>query len=228
MNQAFHITEDVLHALSDEDVRATCEGLREMELFHLPFPTVDVIVPTDAILRNQATGKPFDDKLGPEHWTRVTLDETCEQVLISMEWRGRVVINAGNFARPERFRREHDTTWNNMIVAARPWRDMLIAVLASRNIVKETIVPRTSKLARMGIGKAKPAKQTVTYIRLHPVLPADDDGKPSGTTRRPHLRRGHIRNQRDRYGHHKVWIAPIFVNADKDFVESRQAYAFIK
>jgi hypothetical protein len=44
----------------------------------------------------------------------------------------------------------------------------------------------------------------------------------------PHLRRGHIR-QRQHYGpgNHfvkKIWIAPVFVNADPDFVNQRAAY----
>lgn len=220
MNQAFHITEEVLSALSDEDVRATCEGLREMGLFHLPYPTVDVIVPANDVI--VVNGK----RVGGFHaddWVRITLDEACEMVLLSFEFRGHVIFGAN--APPKWKETPH---WNNLIVAAKPWRDMLIAVLASRNIVKETVGGKPSKLAAMGIGKPKPAKQTVTYIRLQPTLPTDDDGKPSGTTRRPHLRRGHIRNQKDRFGHHKVWIAPIFVNADRDFVESRTAYAFLK
>lgn len=224
MNQTFHITAEVISALSEIEVRATCKGLREMGLFHLPYPTVDLIVPTDSVMT--VDGKRPDKKFGPDHWIRITLDETCTESLITFEMNGRPIYDSKIYL--DRMAGKHPTAWKSMIVAADPWRDMLIAVLASRNIVKETVGGKLSKLARLGIGKARTASAAITYIRLQPVLPADDDGKPSNTKRRPHLRRGHIRNQRDRFGHHKVWIAPIFVNADKGFVETRAAYAFIR
>lgn len=92
MNQTFHITESVIRALSDDEVRATCEGLREMGLFHLPYPTVDVIVPTDSVI--VVGGKAPENKFGPEHWVRITIDETCTESLISFEISGRRVYDS--------------------------------------------------------------------------------------------------------------------------------------
>jgi hypothetical protein len=83
----------------------------------------------------------------------------------------------------------------------------------------------------MGIGKRTKPHRYVTRL----LLPQDvfvntgqtdrehSDRQPS----RPHLRRGHIRQQR--YGHglteqKPIWIAPTFVNADEEFVSPRGAY----
>lgn len=226
MNQAFYITQEVLSAMTNAEVRATCEGLREMGLYHLPFPTVDIITEFDAVVCKPDRSK-YDEKLGPDTLVRVTVDMECTETFVCVELLDRNRTYGLGTEAFNSFARESDS-WKNLVQPAAPWRDLLIAVLASRGIVKEVVGGKPSKLAKMGIGKAKPPKPIVTYIRLAPSLPADEDGKPSGTTRRPHLRRGHIRNQRDRFGHHKVWIAPIFVNADKDFVDSRQAYVFTK
>jgi hypothetical protein len=51
----------------------------------------------------------------------------------------------------------------------------------------------------------------------------------SGGNVRPHLRRGHIRLQR--YGEDfkevkKIFIQPMFVNADKEWIEKQKTYKF--
>jgi hypothetical protein len=94
----------------------------------------------------------------------------------------------------------------------------LIVMLATRGVEKEV---KHSKLARLGIGKAR-AEYTTT-LRIG-ALHERSDGTPNPTsaTRCPHLRRGHIRNQA--YGpsfehHKKIWIEPVFVNGDHEEIE---------
>lgn len=106
--------------------------------------------------------------------------------------------------------------------------NFLIAMLATRNAVKER---REDKLAKLGIGKRK-YKHRFRYTTTI-SLPRDsemesDPDHPPGKGKAPHLRRGHIRRNQ-RYGPKNafvraVWIAPVFVNADPDFVSERGAY----
>lgn len=111
--------------------------------------------------------------------------------------------------------------------AAKAIRKILIVLLATRNIVKE----RTKdKLLSMGIGAKKNNYRPLYTTTLSlPKTVTRDDGQPAnvGVSRRPHLRRGHIRHQK--YGPRLaftklIWIQPCFINADEDFVSTRSAY----
>ncbi len=113
-------------------------------------------------------------------------------------------------------------------------RDFLIVMLATRNVRKTTTV---DKLAKLGIGRnrkqsAKHRYTHVTTISLPRPEEMEDDHehKATGIAKAPHLRRGHIRNQH--YGPKggyvkRIWIEPVFVNADPDFVSKRTAYNLV-
>lgn len=105
-------------------------------------------------------------------------------------------------------------------------RELLIVMLATRNVVKTT---KQHKLAKMGIGKKSWRSQFdyTTTISLPAELEDDPDRPPTGTAKAPHLRRGHVRRQHfgpGRQYEKKIWVAPVFVNADPDFVNHRKAY----
>lgn len=214
MNQSFQIDIDVMKALRDDDVEATAKDMRELGLYHLPYPCIDLIVPTDSIIVRANTGEKFPP-LGPNDTIRVTLDEACTEVLVSFQHKGRAILGAGA-------KDNNVPYWKNFICRAQPWRDLIIVVLATKNTEKEVVTPRVSKLAKLGIGKRRAAGGTSTIIRLAKVLPTEDGH--TGTKKRPHLRRGHKRNQHYKSGPRPIWIAPMFVNADEAFVEARSAY----
>lgn len=103
-------------------------------------------------------------------------------------------------------------------------RDALVVILASKGIIKET---REHKLAALGVGKPSRFSATTT-IRLTTRLQVGNATEsPSHRPSRPHLRRGHIRSQHYGKGNAQVkdiWIAPVFVNADKEFIASRREF----
>jgi hypothetical protein len=108
---------------------------------------------------------------------------------------------------------------------------ILVVLLATRNAVKT----RTKdKLLALGIGRKshRPLSNQKPLYTTTITLPAGEaiykaDGTPTGKTRAPHLRRGHVRQQP--YGPRRafirtVFIQPCFVNADPSYVSTRVAY----
>jgi len=106
-------------------------------------------------------------------------------------------------------------------------RMRLVVLLATRNAVKT----RTKdKLLGLGIGKRKVRnnhKPLYTTTITVPKISNGPQGQPTGRTVSPHLRRGHVRQQAwgPRYQFKReVWIEPVFVNADENYVSTRVAY----
>jgi hypothetical protein len=101
----------------------------------------------------------------------------------------------------------------------------LVVLLATRNAVKQF---KHSRLVKRGIGKGYANTTTITIGKV-----SDNAGTSEGTgvSRRPHLRRGHIRNQRSGPGLNVVtaiFIEPMFINADDGWVGERTAYRVSK
>lgn len=105
--------------------------------------------------------------------------------------------------------------------------NLLIVLLGTRNAVKTT---QHHKCAKLGIGKARDRYEYVTTITLPKEMDNSADGAEAvrpGQKRAPHLRRGHIRNQRHgpKYAFVKsVWIEPMFIHADAEWVSKRDRY----
>lgn len=99
---------------------------------------------------------------------------------------------------------------------------VLLVLLATRNVIRETVV---NKAAKLGIGKNR--YPYTTTLKLGTIEQSVGNGAP-GSPRRPHLRRGHIRNQKYGPGFEFTrlkWIEPVFVNAAEGWVENaRTAY----
>jgi hypothetical protein len=101
----------------------------------------------------------------------------------------------------------------------------LLVLLATRNADKHV---KHSGLVKRGIGKGYVNTTTITIGKV-----SDNAGTSEGTgvRRRPHLRRGHIRNQRSGPGLNVVtaiFIEPMFINADDGWVGERTAYRVSK
>lgn len=100
----------------------------------------------------------------------------------------------------------------------------LLVCLAAKNSEKTV---KQNKLAKLGIGKKKDKYAYTTTITIGKITETEGTGEGGGWTVRPHLRRGHIREQRygpNRQYSKKVFIQPVFVNAVEGFVDQRKAY----
>lgn len=197
---------DAIKATGLEDLQATVDGLREMDLFHLPFSR-DVYIQIDD---KRLEGAQL--LYGPYGY-----DQGARAVISG----DGIALSAMDSQNEEVVRGSKETCAYFMAI--------LIVLLATKNTVKTTTV---NKLARLGIGKKRNAFASTTRISLPHELPDDPDHpSSSGAAKCAHLRRGHIRRQH--YGKEnamekKIWIASVFVNADPEFVSSQHTYKFSK
>lgn len=198
----FILDTEVIAAADYSSVAGTMADLTEMGLDRLPYDD-DVYI--------QANDTMFGSRVlvyGP-------LGDACTVKIVDLKTGRSADISGG----PEEIRMAAEFTSSVL-------SDLLVVLLATKNVQKTTT---QDKLRKLGIGrhKFKHRFDYTTRIALPRDMEDDADHPPSGGARMPHLRRGHIRRQRHGAGNQqikKIWIAPMFVNADPDFVSSRKSY----
>lgn len=236
-NELFIIAPQTLAALTPSEVDATIADLQTLGVCRMPYEKVDLQIAvmrgdefklpagTDVSVLNEILeGKRYAVVVADRptciacRFVGATLDGKCDQILLELsppKYRPQVLTN-----------RVHT---NDTARTIQQLCKALIVLLATRNAVKTT---KENKLAKLGIGKRKHKDSQRNYARITTItlpeeLEHDEEHPPTGRTVAAHLRRGHIRRQH--YGPQRafvkqVWIEPVFVNADKDFVSQRKAY----
>jgi hypothetical protein len=248
--QLFIIPADTWESLSEPEVNATADAMRELGIFKLPYPEIDVWLPS-----NHTFGWNWESLSHSYNGDVSKLEQNIRNGLYEREGdQFRPVVGAGFVfefrnlslahtdytiamhvepgSRASKYYRTNTTAAvpnkpEHCVHARDQITKALIVLLATRNAVKST---RRDKMAALGIGK-KHCHEYITTISLprESATITSDDNIPMtpGKPRAPHLRRGHIRRQR--HGPHfsltrAIWIEPVFVNADKDWVDTRVRY----
>jgi hypothetical protein len=203
------------------EVTATIDGLIEMGLCKLPYDD-DVYIQMsamDCFKRIPDDRAAIMDRHNPEVWVVIGPLGNNPQTELKI-----VAINTVTRYQLNLF--ETKTDPGELLMLAESAANLLITLLATRNVVKST---KENKLAKLGIGGKKSLLKRFEYTTTISI-PADLDDHESvkpGGAKCPHLRRGHIRRQHYGPGNQlvkKIWVAPVFVNADPDFVDQRAAY----
>jgi len=231
--QLFRISSELIDSVAKETVDHICADLQTLGMFKLPYPKIDVEFPIEkfvimghtcmAVLIKKEIPPETDQviKIYPDTYMRYTglSIQGADSVTIELykpTYRCRKTIPLDEQMLQDGF----GQAWNVV--------QLLVAVLATRNVVKQTT---HNKLARLGIGHRSDRYEYTT--RLLPPTDAPEatgEGAPTeGRPKCPHLRRGHIRNQRHGPNYEfvkQIWIEPIFVNADREWTKTRTGYNF--
>ncbi len=99
----------------------------------------------------------------------------------------------------------------------------LLVLLATKNAQKDRVQnsPRASSAKQRNASKHFGYTTTIRIGKITENCKSGGTGSPT----RPHLRRGHVRNQPYGEGRREIkqiFIAPVFINADKEYVESQR------
>ena len=238
--ELFVLSPDVFHAMSPDEVDATAADMRELGIFNLPYERIDLrwriwVVDTAAPDAMGFSGPGMDDSnsqlsVMPPKWQQSAECEgiNCDTLSMTMvglnrdgEIDGIIIHRKGRALHFPKGQIKHaEFIWGPQ------GAKLLIVLLATRGAEKTVTI---NKLAKLGIGKKKNAYARTTTISISHDLQDDAEHAPTGATKIPHLRRGHIRNQK--YGPQRafikrIWIEPMFVNADPSFVSQRRGYNF--
>ncbi len=232
----FEVDIDVWEALSEDEINATVEAMKEFGIYKLPFDEGEIIVRVKKARHNGETvSEARGLRDGEEFKEFYTVYPKCPRkamawykanpakVNLEMGSTGYVEdlgISIENKKIAHRFRLHHgDPEYSRKFFI-----DGLVVLLASRGVVKSS---RESKLAKFGIGKRD--GEYTTTIRLASNLERHESTR-EGAPVRPHLRRGHVKMQPHGPNNSlrkRIWVEPCLVNADADFVNQRKAYRVV-
>lgn len=243
--ELFLIPHSTFEALSMEEVEASYADMEELGIASLPYLKTDMAVAGNCIDQiSKGTELPLEENYALED---VSQKPFRKEVYNELK---RIGVDLKDWELRLRFEDEqlkdvlfkkvngqyHSTAFrltpksnppaaHSIYTLSLQYRKALIVLLATKNVIKTR---RENKALRLGIGAKNIWKPLyTTTITLPPQSTITESTGEPGKPKRPHLRRGHIRNQR--YGPklaftRRTWIKPCFINADEDFISSRTAY----
>lgn len=103
--------------------------------------------------------------------------------------------------------------------------ELLVASLAIKNIEKTTIEHK--KFEKIKTNKTSQIYKYITTLKIGKITETYRSDGSSNTTVKPHMRRGHIRNQHFGIGNKeikKIFIQPVFVNADEGWIANEREH----
>lgn len=239
----FFLPEDFLKSVDMTEIHATLEAMNECGIDRAPFNHFCITIPTLAMLDKLASqAGPYEDRIRK----LMTRDRARDYIQLEyydmdgvplydkeghtgdvsiVELRhGAETIDIGLACEVlmERDKEEGRIMYNDLSGLTSNLIHVLVVALATKGTVKDRKPTKISKLAKLGIGKPKPPPKYAytTTISIDKRLVHHEASSGTGLMRRPHLRRGHARDQR--FGPNfsyvkKIFIEPVFVNSDKDF-----------
>jgi hypothetical protein len=242
--QLFILADEIWSNTSIPEIEATVSDMREMDIFYPPCDEFQILVSAEITVH--VCTKEFDDKFTEQQmdyyrnncllvdvkiFNMKDWENNCNCELSypkkNGEWVGAFWENNKLILENKITKEKYDETKEAIEDTIIYILELLIVSLATRNIERKNKANRMAKQA-IGIGKLKKNYEHVTTITIGKVDGAErNEGIAGGWTVRPHLRRGHVREQKfgpnNQYSK-KVFIQPVFVNAAEGFVNTRKAY----
>jgi hypothetical protein len=221
----FKIASNVLSALSLDVVNKTAADMQKMGLFKPPFP--EFYIQAKCRLMEQLILTSIDK----------SFEETStikEEILFHYEFSTNgakatpyLAIDGMNFCPLDRRKMEasKDVQYQFSWMADTTVR-LLVVLLATKNIEKDVETcnkPNSRNRREQTLSKYS----STTTIKIGAISKTMRSEGGTGGPVRPHLRRGHIRNQPygpGRLEAKRIFIQPMFVNADQGWIDAQKEY----
>lgn len=229
--QLFILDPQMLDAMDPEEVQATWHDMVEFKLNKSPYDQFTLQIPFSRIVSHLT--KEIQNQLAARgerafrigyNLNTLTDYEALVNCRFEIEVNGKFIDFIEDISRGTK--KEQEIVLRLIQSSAAYYLTYLIVALATKNIERVT---KRNSLAKFGIGKKGQGKdfEYVTTLSIGKLVEYEGPHIETGETRRPHLRRGHIRRQK--YGpnfsyERKIWIKPIFVNGYSPNEDHRKAY----
>jgi len=244
MKQLFRLSSEVLDALTIKEMKSTLIDMMEMGIADVPYKEFAIEV-----------NRKFISKMMnlEDEDSQLQIIESAKKMKIeydpNTQFKLMVIVNGKNYSIHRCYEDEwidwdydllikykshlldkasYDRLRNQVKSISANILGILIVLLATKNHVKEDRVDKDIARGRYNKKQAYRKDYPITTtISIGKITETYEGKGGTGSKKRPHMRRGHIRTQH--YGPNreltqKIFIQPVFVNADEGWIAERRAY----
>jgi len=240
--QLFVLGQEIWSSISKEDIIATGKSMLDANIYNYPYEEFDIIasgesrylfdwiLDLDRYKSPDAIKMKKDTSITTLRFRYYELNGPEYNYLMAVKRGGQwIYLPRGSYELLSQFNSDPDSVHVMNDLAAEAILSTLLVMLATRNVKKDILHnPKrfSDPASKNGIKQIK--NKDYKYITTIKIGKITETMRSDGANRGPvraHLRRGHIRNQRFGEGlkeAKKIFIQPVFVNADEGWIENQR------
>jgi len=227
--QLFRLSHEIWDATSREEIKKTVDDMYELNIFHPPFKKFAIQIQfkfLQKMLNSEYLGSAEKCSIIYHFESLGNLDVTCLLSLIDQD--NKILVEKSPIDSMIKKHPEYKELILAFAVTGMDIMETLIVLLATKNHVKEEKFDKDIARGRYNKKQAYRKDYPITTtISIGKITETYEGQGGTGSKKRPHMRRGHIRTQHYGPGREltqKIFIQPVFVNADEGWIAERRAY----
>ena len=227
--QLFRLSHEIWDATSREEIKKTVDDMYELNIFHPPFKKFAIQIQfkfLQKMLNSEYLGAAEKCSIIYHFESLGNLDVTCLLSLIDQD--NKILVEKSPIDSMIKKNPEYKELILAFAATGMDIMETLIVLLATKNHVSEQKIDKDIARGRYNKKQAYRKDYPITTtISIGKITETYEGKGGTGSKKRPHMRRGHIRTQH--YGPNreltqKIFIQPVFVNADEGWIAERRAY----